>query len=202
MKTLRKSLKIEKIKETFLPIFYEFDKFDLLIDFKDRVEAVVAAMQEEPSMIVEISSYTDCRGSIEYNLRLSNDRNQTIIDYVRERIENPDRIFGKGYGENNVVGNTTMDYLIISGSYASIGNALNQQKDLESLGFKIQINETSKKNFRVIVGQPNTYTDALKIIDDLNEKGKEGWINLCDCCELTEEEHLQNRRTDFKIIKF
>tara|TARA_A100001011_G_scaffold156404_2_gene164865 strand:+ start:949 stop:3075 length:2127 start_codon:yes stop_codon:yes gene_type:complete len=192
----------EKIKETFLPIFYEFDKFDLLVDFKDRVEAVVAAMQEEPSMIVEISSYTDCRGSFEYNLRLSNDRNQTIIDYVRERIENPDRIFGKGYGENNVVGNTTTDYLIISGSYASIGNALNQQKDLESLGFKIQINETRKKNFRVIVGQTNTYADALKIIDDLNEKGKEGWINLCDCCELTEEEHLQNRRTDFKIIKF
>ena len=153
-------------------------------------------------MIVEISSYTDCRGSIEYNLKLSNDRNQTIIDYVRERIKNPDRIFGKGYGENNVESNTTMDYLIISGSYASIGNALNQQRDLESLGFKIQIKETRKKNFQVLVGQTNTYADALKIIDALNEKGKEGWINLCDCCELTEEEHLQNRRTDFKIIKF
>ena len=191
----------ENIKETFLPIFYEFNKFNLLVEYKDRIEAVVAALHAQPNMIVEISSYTDCRGSIDYNHKLSNERNQTIINYVRERIQNPDRIFGKGYGENTVIGNTTLDYLVISGSYATIGNALNQQKNLESLGFKTQIKETSEKLFQIIVGQTNTYDDALKIIGVLNEKGKEGWVKLCDCCDLTKEEHQQKRRTDFKIIK-
>ena len=191
----------ENIKETFLPIFYEFNKFDLLVDYKDRVEAVVAALHAQPNMIVEISSYTDCRGSEDYNLKLSNKRNQTIINYVRERIKNPDRIFGKGYGEKTVRDNTTLDYLVISGSYATIANALNQQKDLESLGFKTQIKETNEKLFQILVRQTNTYADALKIIGLLNEKGKEGWVKLCDCCDLTKEEHQQKRRTDFTIIK-
>ena len=55
----------------FLPIFEEFNKSNLLKDYKDRVDTLVAAMKENPDMIVEVSSYTDCRGSKDYNLKLS-----------------------------------------------------------------------------------------------------------------------------------
>ena len=103
--------------------------------------------------------------------------------------------------KKNVRDNTTLDYHVISGSYAIIANALNQQKDLESLGFRTQIKETNEKLFQILVSQTNTYADALKIIGLLNEKGKEGWVKLCDCCDLTKEEHQQKRRTDFTIIK-
>ena len=201
----RSEVELEKlpqtIQKTFLPIFYEFDKSNLLIDYKDRVDAVVAAMNAKPEMIVELSSFTDCRGRKEYNLKLSEQRNQTIIDYVRERIQNPDRIFGKGYGESMAKDNTTLDYLIVSGSYNNIENALNHQKSLEALGFNPEIKETNKTLYQVIVDQVNTNAEAQKIISILNEQGKEGWINFCDCCQLKEDEHLQNRRTDFKIIK-
>ena len=201
----RSEVELEKlpqaIQKTFLPIFYEFDKSNLLIDYKDRVDAVVAAMKAQPEMIVELSSFTDCRGRKEYNLKLSEQRNQTIIDYVRERIQNPDRIFGKGYGESMAKGNTTLDYLIVSGSYNNIENALIHQKNLEALGYNPEIKKTNENLYQVIVSQANTNAEAQKTISILNEQGKEGWINFCDCCQLKEDEHLKNRRTDFKIIK-
>ena len=89
----------QEMKKTFLPIFYEFGKSNLLLDFRDRVEAVITAMKAQPEMIVELSSYSDCRGSKDYNLKLSQQRNKTIIDYVSDRIGDKERIFGKAYVE-------------------------------------------------------------------------------------------------------
>ena len=191
----------QAMKKTFLPIFYEFDKSNLLIDYKDRVDAVVAAMKAQPEMIVEVSSYTDCRGSKDYNLKLSQQRNQTIIDYVSEHIGNKERIFGKGYGENTLAGNSTLDFLIISGSYGDINNAAHQQKGFEALGYPAEVKKTKENLYQVIVDQAKTYAAAQEILNALSENGYQAWINQCDCCKLTEEEHLQNRRTDFKIIR-
>ena len=61
---IRSEVSIEKLtssmEKTFLPIFYDFNKSNLLKDYKDRVDALVA-VKENPDMIVEVSSYTDCR---------------------------------------------------------------------------------------------------------------------------------------------
>ena len=193
--------KLPHNQKTFLPIFYEFDKSNLLVDYKDRVEAVVAAMKAQPDMIIELSSYTDCRGNKDYNLRLSQQRNQTIIDYVSERIGNKERIFGKAYGENAAVENNTLDYFIVGGSFGKMSNALNQQKVFVGLGYAAEIKKTALNQHQVIVDQVNTYAEAQEMMGRLNEQGHQVWINQCNCCRLTEEDHLQNRRTDFKIIR-
>ena len=189
------------MKKTFLPIFYEFGKSNLLVDFKDRVEAVITAMKAQPEMIVELSSYSDCRGSKDYNLILSQQRNKTIIDYVSDRIGDEERIFGKAYGESTIEGNNTLDYLIIAGSFPNMKDALNQKKVFEGLGFDVEISKAAENKFRVIVDQANTLGEAQKILSGLKEKGYMGWINQCNCCKMNEEEHLLNRRTEFKIIR-
>ena len=171
------------------------------MDYKDRVDAVIAAMKAQPEMIVALSSYTDCRGTKEYNLKLSQKRNQTIIDYVRQHILNGDRIFGEGYGESSIAGNNSLDYLIVGGSFEAMNNAQDQQKIFQALGFPTQIKKAGRNRYQVIVGQANTFAEAQHMIDILIEKGHQVWINQCDCCKLTEEEHIQNRRTDFKIIR-
>ena len=201
----RSEIALEKlpqgIKKTFLPIFYEFDKSDLLVNYKDRVDAVVAAMKGQPEMIVEVSSYTDCRGMRDYNLKLAQQRNQTIIEYVSERIGNGEKIFGKGYGENTISGNSTLDYLIIGGSYRDINNALLRQKTFKELGYPAETKKTEEDHYQVIVAEANTYIEAQEIESLLGKKGYQVWIDQCDCCKLTDEDHLQNRRTDFKIIR-
>ena len=192
----------DSLKETVLPIFYLFNKSNLLVDYKDRVDAVVSAMNARPEMIVELSSFSDCRGRKEYNLKLSQERTQTIIDYVGERIDNKDRIFGKGYGEATVSGNTTLDYLILGGSYVVYENVLLKQKTFNALGYKAKIEKTTKGLYRVIVGQTNSYAEAQDSVQALKEQQQKVWIKSCECCSLTEAEHLQNRRTDFKIIRY
>ena len=50
-------------------------------------------------MVIELGSHTDCRGSAEYNLWLSSRRAESSAAYVQERIDNANRIYGKGFGE-------------------------------------------------------------------------------------------------------
>ena len=92
-------------------------------------------------------------------------------------------------------------YLIIAGSFPNMKDALNQKKVFEGLGFDVEISKVAGNKFRVIVDQANTLGEAQEILSDLKEKGYKGWINQCNCCKMNEEEHLLNRRTDFKIIR-
>ena len=80
-------------------------------------------------------------------------------------------------------------------------DALNQKKIFERLGFDVEISKAAEKKFRVIVDQANSLDEALEILSGLKEQGYKGWINLCKCCKMNEEEHLLNRRTEFKIIR-
>ena len=48
---------------------------------------------------IELGSHTDCQSSFEYNMILSDNRAKASAAYIKERITNPSRISGKGYGE-------------------------------------------------------------------------------------------------------
>ena len=84
------------------PIFFDFDKFTLLEKYKDRLDAVVKTLNNYPEIKIEVNSYADCRGSNEYNLKLSIKRNESVLNYIHQRIEKSERVFGEGLGEQNI----------------------------------------------------------------------------------------------------
>ena len=207
---------------SFAPIFYDFNKSDILIKYKDNLEKVISAMNSSPEMIIEVSSYTDCRGSKEYNLNLSNKRTKTIINYVRKQINNPVRIYGKGYGETNIISeeifktgvglsisqstpiqsiikNETKDYIIVSGIYKSKINANSKKQQLEKLGYTASIEKVNRL-FKVIVKNVDKFKKAKALVKVLKESNIKAWIINCNCCTISEENHKLNRRTEFKII--
>ena len=57
-------------------------------------------MNENPTMVIELGSHTDSRGSDASNESLSSKRAKASAQYIKERITNPDRIYGKGFGES------------------------------------------------------------------------------------------------------
>jgi outer membrane protein OmpA-like peptidoglycan-associated protein len=57
-------------------------------------------MNKYPNMVVELGSHTDCRASIKYNETLSDKRAKASAAYIKTKITNPARIYGKGYGES------------------------------------------------------------------------------------------------------
>ncbi len=86
-----------------LPIIYfDFDKSNIRTDASEKLDEVVAIMQKYPTIVIELSSHTDCRGSKAYNIALSDRRAKSSAKYIKARISNPERIYGKGYGESRL----------------------------------------------------------------------------------------------------
>jgi outer membrane protein OmpA-like peptidoglycan-associated protein len=98
-----RDLMLEKHKEgkvfTVDNIYYDFDKWFIREDAKPALDNLVRIMQENP-ITVELSSHTDCRGTDAYNMKLSQKRAQSAVDYIIENGVDADRITAKGYGES------------------------------------------------------------------------------------------------------
>lgn len=81
------------------PIYFDYAKYTIRKDASIELDKIVKVMREYPTMEIELGSHTDCRGSIASNEKLSDNRAKASAAYIRARIPNPDRIYGKGYGE-------------------------------------------------------------------------------------------------------
>ena len=186
--------------EAFLPIFYDFADSALLTSYRDRVDEVVAVMQANPDLEVELRSYTDCRGSLDYNLKLSERRNQEIIEYVQKRIQKPERIYGKGYGEDVVASEFNQEYALVAASYSSSSSAERAIKEFESKGYS-PILQSFGSNIRVLIKQQETRRAIEKAKKELKAIGIDTWVLVNPCSELSDEAQQQKRRTDFEVIK-
>jgi outer membrane protein OmpA-like peptidoglycan-associated protein len=91
------------------PIYFDFDKFNIRPDAAVELDKIVAIMNEYPKMEIELGSHTDCRGKMVYNDWLSQERATSSANYIKERIKNPQRIYGKGYGERKLVNGCACD---------------------------------------------------------------------------------------------
>ena len=97
------------------PIYFDLDKSDIRTDAAIELDKIVKIMNDNPEIKIELGSHTDCRASKSYNASLSKRRAISSADYIKERISNPARIYGKGYGESQLVndcgceGNVTSD---------------------------------------------------------------------------------------------
>ena len=82
------------------PIYFDLGKFNIRKDAAIELDKIVKVMNENPTMVIELGSHTDCRGTISANEKLSSNRAISSAQYIKTRITNPERISGKGYGES------------------------------------------------------------------------------------------------------
>ncbi len=85
------------------PIYFDLNKADIRPDAAEELDKIVKVMQENPEMIIELGSHTDSRGSDAYNEKLSDKRAKSSAAYVKRFLKDPSRIYGKGYGEKQLV---------------------------------------------------------------------------------------------------
>jgi outer membrane protein OmpA-like peptidoglycan-associated protein len=84
------------------PIYFDLGKYAIRPDAALELNKIVTVMNENPAMQIELGSHTDCRGSIASNEKLSDNRAKASADYIKQRISNPERINGKGFGESRL----------------------------------------------------------------------------------------------------
>ncbi len=81
-------------------ILYPFNSAELKPQYKDSLLYLYDIMVKNPTLVVELRSHTDYRGSDEFNEELSQRRAQACVDFlVNEKGIDPERIVPKGYGE-------------------------------------------------------------------------------------------------------
>lgn len=81
------------------PIYFDLSKSFIRPDAALELDKIVAILHKYPNMEIEVGSHTDCRSSDAFNAKLSESRATSSKKYIQERISNPNRVFGKGYGE-------------------------------------------------------------------------------------------------------
>ncbi|RNC88049.1 MAG: cell envelope biogenesis protein OmpA [Winogradskyella sp.] len=94
---------IEKIivedKIELAPIYFDFDKSNITAKAAFELDKLVQIMNKYPDLVVKATSHTDYIGSNAYNLRLSDRRAKTTVQYVISKGINASRISGEGKGE-------------------------------------------------------------------------------------------------------
>ena len=80
-------------------IFYDFDKATLRPESKTALDSMVMILKDNPQIVIEMASHTDRWGNDNYNLKLSDRRAQSVVDYLIAVGIDPSRLRPKGYGE-------------------------------------------------------------------------------------------------------
>ena len=81
-------------------IYYDFGKWNIRAGAARELDALSALMKRFPSMEIELSSHTDCRGSDDYNKDLSLKRAEAAHRYLVARGVDSRRIKPLGMGES------------------------------------------------------------------------------------------------------
>ncbi|MGL1889854.1 MAG: OmpA family protein [Reichenbachiella sp.] len=84
-------------------IHYDRRMWDIRPDAAKELDLFVSKLQENPSIIVELSTHTDSRGSDSYNFDLSDKRAKSAAAYVTKHGIESKRIKGQGYGETQLL---------------------------------------------------------------------------------------------------
>ncbi|MDR2087270.1 MAG: OmpA family protein [Dysgonamonadaceae bacterium] len=81
-------------------IFYDFDKATLRPESKEALDEIIAMLDDNPNVTVELSAHTDRKGAETYNENLSQRRAQSVVDYLIAHGVASDRLQAKGYGKS------------------------------------------------------------------------------------------------------
>jgi len=95
---------------TLSNVHFETGRADLTPDSEPALHEAVAALKEHRDWKIRVEGFTDNRGSKEVNEKLSNDRAETVANWLADHGVEHDRLSSKGYGDRRpVASNSTAE---------------------------------------------------------------------------------------------
>lgn len=94
---------VDRVNFILKNIYYDLDKYNIRPDAALELDKVAEILQQNPTMKIELSSHTDCRASNAYNMRLSEKRAKSAVQYLISHGIEASRLKAKGYGETQLV---------------------------------------------------------------------------------------------------
>jgi outer membrane protein OmpA-like peptidoglycan-associated protein len=90
-------------------VFYDYDKASLRPESGAELEKLITLMRDNPSLDVEIGAHTDSKGDDAYNMNLSQQRAEAVVQYLISSGIERSRLTAKGYGETKPVAPNTVN---------------------------------------------------------------------------------------------
>lgn len=81
-------------------IFFDTDKSDLKPESEAELNRLLAFLNSNPTTVIQISGHTDDKGSDTHNQELSQERVNSVINFLVKKGINSERLKGIGYGES------------------------------------------------------------------------------------------------------
>lgn len=110
-------------------IFYDYNKATLRQESKLILDSLYYLLLDNPKMEIELGAHTDSKGTDAYNLKLSNARAKSCVDYLISKGIPQTRVVSKGYGESRPVAPNTLP----NGKDNPDGRQLNRRTEFKVL---------------------------------------------------------------------
>ncbi len=111
-KTVEKNFQLVKkgMVITLRGIYFDFDKTTIRPESYPVLDDAARILKDNPTIRVEIQGHTDSIGSDDYNLKLSDGRAASVVNYFisQHRID-PNRLISRGYGESKPIASNASD---------------------------------------------------------------------------------------------
>ncbi len=92
----------ELLEPTAIPVFYETASARLTPESKKVIDDRLLPILNEKPVNIEILSHTDSRGNDDYNQSLSQQRANSVVNYLVSKGVSRSRLSAKGYGETRL----------------------------------------------------------------------------------------------------
>lgn len=99
-KTITLTKIFKNVEITLNNIYYDYDKWNIRADAAQSLDTLVDILVKNPTIKIQLSSHTDCRGKDTYNETLSQKRAESVVQYLIQKGIAADRLTAKGYGES------------------------------------------------------------------------------------------------------
>jgi len=90
-------------------IYFDYNKASLKKESFVELEKVVTFLNENPTVEIEIEGHTDSDGADDRNLSLSQNRSQSVVDYISSKGIAKSRLKAKGFGESKPIDTNDTD---------------------------------------------------------------------------------------------
>jgi outer membrane protein OmpA-like peptidoglycan-associated protein len=110
-------------------VFYDYNKATLRPESKRVLDTLYYLLLDNPKMEIELGAHTDSKGTDAYNLKLSDARAKSCVDYLISKGIQHNRVTSKGYGEARPVAPNTLP----NGKDNPDGRQLNRRTEFKVL---------------------------------------------------------------------
>ena len=114
-------------------VLFDFNKYTLKPEAREKLAKVSGILLAYPNLKLQIEGYTDNIGSDEYNQKLSEQRADTVRDYLVSQSVQQTNVSAQGYGKNDPIADNT----------SSSGRAQNRRVQMVVSGDAIGIHQES-----------------------------------------------------------